>query len=115
MIYKTKYLACNMNRIANDHSFARIERVMEAALLKIETAAKEGRFECWIYEQDIGKEDPTCRVGDLAEELRKLGYDIYVNRDRNDIELRVSWGNHFARYNYSPQADICRGGDQNDG
>ena len=91
MIDKTRYLACNMNRIANDHSFTRIESVLEAALIKIEAAAKEGKFECWIYEQDINKKDTTCRMGDLAAELRKLGYDTQVGRDKNDIELQVSW------------------------
>ena len=48
MIDKTKYLACNMNRLANDHSFTRIESVLEVALLKIESAAKEGKFDCWV-------------------------------------------------------------------
>ena len=91
MIDKTKYLACNMNRIANDHSFTRIESVLEIALLKIEAAAKEGKFECWIYEQDINKKDATCRMSDLAAELQKLGYEATVERDRNDLELHVSW------------------------
>ena len=48
MIDKTRYLACNMNQLANNYSFTRIESVMEVALLKIEAAAKEGKFECWI-------------------------------------------------------------------
>ena len=91
MIDRTRYLACNMNRIANDHFFTRIESVMEVALLKIEAAAKEGKFECWIYEQDINKKDTTCRISDLAAELRKLGYDTQVGRDKNDLELYVSW------------------------
>ena len=91
MIDRSRYLACNMNRIANDHSFTRIESVMEVALLKIEAAAKEGKFDCWIYEQDINKKDTTCRMSDLATELRKLGYDTRVDRDKNDLELHVSW------------------------
>ena len=99
MIDKTRYLACNMNRLANDHSFTRIESVLEAALIKIEAAAKEGKFECWIYEQDINKKDTTFRMSDLAAELRKLGYDTQVGRDKNDIELLVSWYNHFDGYN----------------
>lgn len=48
MIDRTRYLACNMNRLANDHSFTRIESVLEVALLKIESAAKEGKFDCWV-------------------------------------------------------------------
>ena len=92
MIDRTKYLACNMNRLANDHSFTRIESAIEGALLKIEAAAKEGKFDCWIYEQDINKKDTTCRMSDLAAELRKLGYDTQVGRDKNDLELYVSWG-----------------------
>ena len=95
MIDRTKYLACNMNRLANDHSFTRIESVLEVALLKIESAAKEGKFDCWVYEQDINKKDTTCRMGDLAAELRKLGYDTQVGRDKNDLELHVSWGDRF--------------------
>ena len=91
MIDRTRYLACNMNRIANEHSFTRIESAIEVALLKIEAAAKEGKFECWIYDQDINKKDPTCRMSDLASELRKLGYDTRVGRDKNDIELHVLW------------------------
>ena len=94
MIDKTKYLACHMNRLANDYSFTRIESVLEVALLKIETAVKEGKFECWIYEQDINKKDATCRMSDLAAELRKLGYKTYVGRDKNDIELHVSWSDN---------------------
>ena len=95
MIDRTKYLACNMNQLANNHSFTRIESAMEVALLKIEAEAKEGKFECWIYEQDINKKDTTCRMSDLAAELRKLGYDTQVGRDNNDIELYVSWGGSF--------------------
>ena len=95
MIDKTKYLACNMNRLANDYSSTRIESVLEVALLKIEAAAKEGKFECWIYEQDINKKNTTCRMSDLAAELRKLGYETYVGRDMNDLELHVSWEDHF--------------------
>ena len=98
MIDRTRYLACNMNRLANDCSFTRIESVLEVALLKIESAAKEGKFECWIYEQDINKKDITCRMGDLAAELRKLGYDTRVGRDKNDLELHVSWGDKFHGY-----------------
>ena len=91
MIDKTKHLACNMNRLANDCSFTCIESAMEIALLKIEAASKEGKFDCWIYEQDINKKDTTCRMSDLATELRKLGYDTRVDRDKNDLELHVSW------------------------
>ena len=98
MIDRTKYQARNMKCIADDHSFTRIESAMEAALLKIEAAAKEGKFECWIYEQDINKKDTTCRMSDLAAELRKLGYDTQVGRDKNDLELYVSWGDHFHGY-----------------
>ena len=98
MIDRTKYLACNMKRLANDCSFKSIESTIEGALLKIEAAAKEGKFECWIYEQDINKKDTTCRMSDLAAELRKLGYDTQVGRDKNDIELHVSWGDHFHGY-----------------
>ena len=99
MIDRTKYLACNMNRLANDCSFTRIESVLEVALLKIESAAKEGKFDCWVYEQDINKKDTTCGIGDLAAELRKLGYDTRVGRDKNDLELHVSWGDRFDGYN----------------
>ena len=99
MIDRTRYLACNMNRIANDCSFTRIESVLEVALLKIESAAKQGKFDCWVYEQDINKKDTTCGMGDLAAELRKLGYDTRVSRDKNDLELHVSWGDHFDGYN----------------
>lgn len=99
MIDRTKYLACNMNRLANDYSFTRIESVLEVALLKIEAAAKEGKFYCWIYEQDINEKDATCRMSDLAAELQKLGYKTHVGRDKNDIELQVSWNDHFDGYN----------------
>ena len=91
MIDRTKYLACNMNQLASNHSFTRIESVLEVALLKIESAAKEGKFDCWIYEQDINKKDAKCKMSDLAAELRKLGYEATVERDKNDIELHVSW------------------------
>ena len=94
MIDRSKYLVYNMNRLANDHSFTRIESVLEVALLKIESAAKEGKFECWIYDQDINKKDTTCRMSDLAAELRKLGYETYVGRDKNDLELHVSWSDN---------------------
>ena len=97
MIDKTRYLACNMNRIANNHSFTRIESVLEVALLKIEAAAKEGKFECWIYEQDINKKDTTCRMSDLAAELQKLGYKTHIGRDKNDIELQISWSDQNDR------------------
>ena len=99
MIDKTRYLASNMARLADDYSFKSIESAIEGALLKIEAAAKEGKFECWIYEQDINKKDTTCRMSDLAAELRKLGYDTQVGRDKNDLELYVSWGDHFDGYN----------------
>ena len=99
MIDRTKYQARNMKRIADDHSFTRIESAMETALLKIEAAAKEGKFECWIYEQDINKKDATCRMSDLAAELQKLGYKTHVGRDKNDIELQISWNDHFDGYN----------------
>ena len=91
MIDKTRYHALAMNRLANDCSFKSIEGAIEGALLKIEAAAKEGKFECWVYEQDINKKDTTCRMSDLAAELRKLGYDTQVGRDKNDIELLVTW------------------------
>ena len=98
MIDKTRYLASNMARLADDYSFKSIESAIEGALLKIEAAAKEGKFNCWIYEQDINKKDPACRMSDLAAELRKLGYDTQVGRDKNDLELYVSWGNHSHGY-----------------
>ena len=91
MIDRTRYNALAMNQLANDHSFTRIESVLEVALLKIESAAKQGKFDCWIYEQDINKKDTTCGMGDLAAELRKLGYDTRVGRDKNNLELHVSW------------------------
>ena len=91
MIDRTKYLACNMNRLADDCSFKNIESAMEVALLKIESAAKEGKFDCWVYEQDINKKDVVCKMSDLAAELRKLGYEVTVERDKNDLELHVSW------------------------
>ena len=94
MIDRTRYLALAMNRLANNYSFTRIESAMEIALLKIEAAAKEGKFECWIYEQDINKKDPVCCMSDLAAELRKLGYDTQVGRDKNDLELYVSWSDN---------------------
>ena len=99
MIDRSKYNALAMNRIANNYSSTRIESVLEVALLKIEAAAKEGKFECWIYEQDINKKDATCRMSDLAAELQKLGYKTHVGRDKNDIELQVSWNDHFDGYN----------------
>ena len=98
MIDKTRYLACNMNQVANNYSFTRIESVLGVALLKIEAAAKDGKFNCWIYEQDINKKDPACRMSDLAAELQKLGYETYVGRDKNDLELHVSWGDKFHGY-----------------
>ena len=91
MIDKTRYHALAMNRLANDCSFTQIESVLEPVLLKIEAAAKEGKFYCWIYEQDINKKDATFRMSDLAAELRKLGYDTQIGRDKNDLELYVSW------------------------
>ena len=94
MINRSKYHALAMNRLANNHSFIQIESALEVALLKIEAAAKEGKFECWIYEQDINKKDTTCRMSDLAAELQKLGYETYVGRDKNDLELRVSWSDN---------------------
>lgn len=99
MIDRTRYLACNMTCLADDYSFKSIESALEAALLKIEAAAKEGKFECWIYEQDINKKDTTCRMSDLAAELQKLGYKTHVGRDKNDIELQISWSDHFDGYN----------------
>ena len=92
MIDRTRYLASNMARLADDCSFKSVESAIEVALLKIEASAKEGKFECWIYEQDINKKDITCRMSDLAAELQKLGYETYVGRDKNDLELHVSWG-----------------------
>ena len=99
MIDRTKYLACNMNQLANNYSFTRTESVLEVALLKIEAAAKEGKFYCWVYEQDISKKDAHCRMSDIAAELQKLGYKTHVGRDKNDIELQVSWNDHFDGYN----------------
>ena len=98
MIDRTRYQACNMNQLANDHSFKSIESAMEIALLKIEAAAKEGKFYCWVYEQDISKKDAHCKMSDLAAELRKLGYETYVGRDKNDLELHVSWSDNFHGY-----------------
>ena len=97
MIDRTRNLACNMNQVANNYSFTRFENVLEVALLKIEAAAKDGKFNCWIYDQDINKKDSACRMSDLAAELRKLGYDTQVSRDKNDIELYVSWGDQNDR------------------
>ena len=97
MIDRTKYLACNMNQLASNHSFTQIESVLKVALLKIEAAAKEGKFECWIYEQDINKKDTTCRMSDLAAELQKLGYKTHAGRDKNDIELQISWSDQNDR------------------
>ena len=97
MTDRTMYLACNMNRLANDHSFTRIESALEAALTKIEAAAKEGKFECWIYEQDISKTGAHCKMSDLAVELQKLGYKTHVGRDKNDIELQISWSDQNDR------------------
>ena len=91
MIDKTRYLACNMNQLANVHSFTQIESILEPVLLKIESAAKEGKFYCWVYEQDISKTGAHCKMSDLAAELRKLDYETYVGRDKNDLELHVSW------------------------
>ena len=99
MIDRTRYLASNMARLADDCSFKSVESAIEGALLKIEAAAKEGKFECWIYDQDINKKDTTCRMSDLAAELQKLGYKTHVGRDKNDIELQVSWNDHFDGYN----------------
>ena len=97
MTDRTRYLACNMNRLANDHSFTRIESALEVALTKIEAAAKEGKFECWVYEQDISKKDAHCRMSDIAAELQKLGYKTHVGRDKNDIELQISWSDQNDR------------------
>ena len=91
MIDRTRYLACNMNRLANDCSFTQIESVLEPVLLKIESAAKEGKFYCWVYEPDISKTGTHCKMSDLAVELQKLGYKTHVGRDKNDIELQISW------------------------
>ena len=97
MIDKTRYHALAMNRLANDHSFTRIESVLEVALLKIESAAKEGKFYCWVYEQDISKTGAHCKMSDLAVELQKLGYKTHVGRDKNDIELQISWSDQNDR------------------
>ena len=91
MIDKTRYHSLAMNRLANDCSFTQIESVLESVLLKIEAAAKEGKFYCWVYEQDISKKDAHCRMSDIAAELQKLGYKTHVGRDKNDIELQISW------------------------
>lgn len=97
MIDRTRYLACNMNRLANDCSFTQIESVLEPVLLKIESAAKEGKFYCWVYEQDISKTSAHCKMSDLAVELQKLGYKTHVGRDKNDIELQISWSDQNDR------------------
>ena len=97
MIDRTRYLACNMNRLANDCSFTQIESVLGPVLLKIEAAAKEGKFYCWVYEQDISKKDAHCRMSDIAAELQKLGYKTHVGRDKNDIELQISWSDQNDR------------------
>ena len=97
MIDRARYLACNMNRLANDCSFTQIESVLEPVLLKIESAAKEGKFYCWVYEQDINKKDATCQMSDLSAELQKLGYKTHVGRDKNDIELQISWSDQNDR------------------
>ena len=97
MIDRAKYQARNMNRIANDHSSTQIESALEIALLKIEAAAKEGKFYCWVYEQDISKKDVHCRMSDIAAELQKLGYKTHVGRDKNDIELQISWSDQNDR------------------
>lgn len=97
MIDRIKYHALAMNRLANDHSSTQIESVLKPVLLKIEAAAKEGKFYCWIYEQDINKKDATCRMSDLAAELQKLGYKTHVGRDKNDIELQISWSDQNDR------------------
>ena len=97
MIDKTRYHALAMNRLANDCSFTQIESVLEPVLLKIESAAKEGKFYCWVYEQDISKKDAHCRMSDLAVELQKLGYKTHVSRDKNDIELQISWSDQNDR------------------
>ena len=97
MIDRTRYMACNMNRLANDCSFTQIESVLEPVLLKIESAAKEGKFYCWVYEQDISKKDAHCRMSDIAAELQKLGYKTHVGRDKNGIELQISWGDQNDR------------------
>ena len=97
MIDKTRYLACNMNQVANNYSFTQIASVLESVLLKIEAAAKEGKFYCWVYEQDISKKDAHCRMSDIAAELQKLGYKTHVGRDKNDIELQISWSDQNDR------------------
>ena len=97
MIDKTRYHALAMNRLANDCSFTQIESVLESVLLKIEAAAKEGKFYCWVYEQDISKKDAHCRMSDIATELQKLGYKTHVGRDKNDIELQISWSDQNDR------------------
>ena len=97
MINRSKYHALAMNRLANDCSFTQIESVLEPVLLKIEAAAKEGKFYCWIYEQDISKTGAHCRMSDIAAELQKLGYKTHVGRDKNDIELQISWSDQNDR------------------
>ena len=97
MIDRTRYLAYNMNRLANDCSFTQIENVLGPVLLKIEAAAKEGKFYCWVYEQGISKKDANCRMSDLAAELQKLGYKTHVGREKNDIELQISWSDQNDR------------------
>ena len=92
MIDKTKYLACNMNRLADDNSYRKFEEALTTVLLKIDGAAEAGQFECWIYEQDIDSKNNNCSMADISMELRKLGYEVTVERDKNDLELHVSWG-----------------------
>ena len=97
MIDRTRYHALAMNRLANDCSFTQIESVFEPVWLKIESAAKEGKFYCWVYEQDINKTGAHCRMSDIAAELQKLGYKTHVGRDKNDIELQISWSDQNDR------------------
>lgn len=92
MIDKNKYSASAMNRLANDHSYRKFEEALTTVLLKIDGAAEAGQFECWIYEQDIDSKNNNCSMADISVELRKLGYDTTVERDKNDFELHVSWG-----------------------
>lgn len=92
MINRSKYHALAMNRLADDNSYRKFEEALTTVLLKIDGAAEAGQFECWIYEQDIDSKNNNCSMADISMELRKLGYEVTVERDKNDLELHVSWG-----------------------
>lgn len=99
MIDRTKYLACAMNRLANDHSFIRFESILETALLKIEAAAKvfsemldaimHGKSSCLVH--NYGYSQETKRV--VRETLESLGYETesYSGPLYEDFAFRVIW------------------------